>query len=123
MEPPPAGDSGGRFRRLRGRGLSAGSRPSPSHRRLAGRNWAGPLNHAVLPANLPVRVVRMARMNDMIARLFCTDAITGQEVMWPDELEVWVMCGGRCHAWCIARIYQSRGQGIITCGSAIGELQ
>ncbi len=61
-------------------------------------SYDDPNQVVVLPANLPGRVVRMARINDMIARLYCTDAITGQEVMWPDELEVWDVCGGRCRA-------------------------
>ncbi len=44
----------------------------------------------MLPAALEDngRIVRLARIDSSVARIFCTDTNTGLDVMWPEELSV-----------------------------------
>jgi hypothetical protein len=68
----------------------------------------------MLPAALEDgRIVRLARIDSSIARIFCTDTNTGQDVMWPEELSVsrvgWLESG---------RVPVHRGQEVlISCSS------
>ncbi len=41
----------------------------------------------VLPTKLAGKQVRLAQIKDMMVRIYCVDAGTGQGAMWPDELD------------------------------------
>ena len=65
---------------------------------LASSGWSDPMSFSyddgnsvvTLPAGLEddERIVRLARIDSSVARIFCTDTTTGLDVMWPEELSV-----------------------------------
>jgi hypothetical protein len=65
---------------------------------LASSGWSAPMSFSyddgnsvvMLPAALEDngRIVRLARIDSSVARIFCTDTNTGLDVMWPEELSV-----------------------------------
>ena len=65
---------------------------------LASSGWTAPMSFSyddgnsvvMLPAALEDngRIVRLARIDSSVARIFCTDTNTGLDVMWPEELSV-----------------------------------
>lgn len=65
---------------------------------LASSGWSAPMSFSyddgnsvvMLPAALEDngRIVRLARIDSSVARIFCTDTNSGLDVMWPEELSV-----------------------------------